>query len=322
MYMPAMEIPGFRTQKAIERGVEKNLLFTTWGGIGDQICAEPTLRFALDTFTGCRVSLATELPQLYKHLKFDKVIDLKHEKYNPDDYLVFQTITNPESLSWHFMSHMVTNCVDFPSLCAIRCQLPISYKRVRLEYDSVDLKSKVIDAREIQNGILVHAGRHWESKTFPRDWWEAVCSEMINLDLVPILIGKDVDFNVGTVEMDTKGCVDLRNKCSLNETIWLVQNSKVLVCSDSAPLHMAAPADTWVGCIATVKHPDYIFHWRKGGWSWRMENLGVGGYWDHIDYCPNKENKLEVDKCPEALLRTWLPAPEKVAQWALSKKNS
>ena len=320
--MPAMEIPGFRTAKAIERGVEKNLLFTTWGGIGDQICAEPTLRFALDTFKGCKVSLATELPLLFRHLKFEKVIDLKHEKYNPDDYLILQTITNPESLSWHFMSHMVTNCVDFPSLCAIRCQLPISYKQVILKPDLPDLKSRVIGAREIENGVIVHAGRHWESKTFPRDWWESVCEELRKRRMVPILIGKDVDFNVGTVEMSTEGCVDLRNKCSLNETIWLVQNSKVMICSDSAPLHMAAPADTWVGCIATVKHPDYIFHWRKGGWSWRMENLGLGGYWDVIDYCPNKENKLEVDKCPQDLLRTWLPNPGVVAEWALSKINS
>lgn len=63
------EIPGIKTSQAVERGVEKNLIFKTWGGLGDQICAEPTLRFALKTFKGCDISLASEHPELFAHLK-------------------------------------------------------------------------------------------------------------------------------------------------------------------------------------------------------------------------------------------------------------
>jgi hypothetical protein len=326
--MPAVQLPAYRTSVAIRDGVEKEILFTTWGGIGDQLCAEPTLRFAIDTFKDCRISLATEIPEVFAHLNFHKVFDLKLEIPDYDKFFVLETITHTESLTWQFMSHMVTHCVDFPSLCALRCQLPIAYKPIQISCSPPGMGSRVREKLyairlEHYRHVLIHAGRHWESKTFPKDWWDAVYDEVVTAGLIPVLIGKDVDFNVGVVDVkcDEHG-IDLRNQCSLSETLWLCQKAGLMICSDSAPMHMAAPGEAHIAFVATVKHPDYITHWRRGGWGWRMKNFGKGGMWELMDYCPNKEQTIEVDKCPEEQLVKWLPEPKEIVEWIASRSNS
>ncbi len=319
--IPAFMVPSWRTNEAVKKGVEQKLMLRTWGGLGDQICAEPTLRFALKTFKGCEISLASECPALFRHLDFKRVFDLKVEQPIWGDYLTFDTIVPPSHLLWEFMCHMITNCVDFPSLCAFRCQLPIADKSIFLvpaEKPEM-INGDYISGYLLKDCVAVHPGRHWQSKTFPKDWWDNVLAEISADGLTPVIIGGDTDDNRGTVDVDTTGCLDLRGKLSIMQSVDFLQRVKVLITNDSAPLHMAASGNAWIGFIATVKHPDYITHWRGGKWAWRMENLGLGGIWDVLDYCPNKENIVTAENVGDELLRSWLPSPASVSKWAGEK---
>lgn len=319
--LPGIEVPSYRTMKAIKNGCENNILFTTWGGIGDQICAEPTLRFALDTFKGADVSIATELPELFSHLKFKKVYDLKKEKPDYNKYLKFDTINNPESLTWEFVSHCVTHCVDFPTICSLRSTLPIRYKPVILE-PHVDSKFDLLKYAS-KEYVVIHAGKHWESKTFPVEYWNSILDAIIEKGLTPILIGKETDATQGTVQTKTNGCIDLRNKLKLMESVYLLQHSPYLICNDSSPMHMAVTGNARIAFIASAKHQDYLYHWRlnKRGepeWAWRMRHFNKGGIWDILDYCPNKENTVTVDKVGTDILVKWLPEPKEILDWILS----
>lgn len=333
--IPFRKLPAGRTTIAVRKGVQNNLLIRTWGGIGDQICSEPTLRYALKHFKDVKITLASELPELFSHLKFHDVYDLRKESPIWDDYICFQTIAPLDDLVWQFANHMVTHCVDFTSICAFRMQLPVNDRVVKLEVPAPGMDTIVRQtmhdiALNPENYVIVHAGRHWPSKTFPADWWNEALESIIDQQLVPILIGKEgVDKmdNQGTVQVDTRGCIDLRNKTSLLETIWLLQQSGVVICNDSSPLHMAVTGEAWVGCIATVKHPDFIFHWRKpletgdAIWAWRQEALNVGGMWELFDALPNKKDKLDLDQCEETQLRTWLPDPKIIGPWCKEKMD-
>src|SRR3990172_9086530 len=131
--VPGHMIPAFRTFKALEKGIEKNLLITTWGGIGDQVCAEPTLRYALEQFGAyVDISLASHVTDVFRHLKFKRVFNLEQEAPIYDNYLTFQTICDQKDLAWSFLNHCLINCVDFPSLSAFRCTLPIKSKELKL----------------------------------------------------------------------------------------------------------------------------------------------------------------------------------------------
>lgn len=318
--IPFQQHPLFRTEYAIQNGVEKKLLFRTWGGIGDQICAEPTLRYALKMFKGCEISLASENPELFDHLKFHKVYNLKEERPNYENYLLFDTITPPDdsNMVWLFFSHMLTNCVDFPSLCSLRLQLPTAEKEIHLfGNDPIVLTEEERDA--IKNGVLVHPGRHWQSKTFPAQFWDKVLAGLLIRGITPVIIGANADDNRGTVDVNPGGCVDLRGRLTIKESIWALQESAVLITNDSAPLHMAASGDAWIGYVATCKHPDLITHWRKGQWQWREKNFGKGGIWDTVDFCPNKGEKVEAEFVDPKLLESWLPNPYEMTDWAAEK---
>lgn len=326
--IPAMQIPQFQTSIAIQNGVETNLLFKTWGGLGDQICSEPALRAAFKYFKGCEISLASEQPTLFQHLPFKNVYDLKRSQPYWEKYFVFDTISPTTSLVWQFFSHCLTNCVDYPSMCAYRSQLPVEDREILLSP-----KPDCIKDSHWESSIVVHAGRHWASKTFPKDWWDQVLELLANQGLRPVLIGADTDDNRGTVDVSTQGCLDLRNQLSIQESIWVCQRAQVVLTNDSSPLHMAASRDplhpetgqAWIGYIATCKHPDYITHWRRPPgasklvWNWREENLGLGGIWDIIDHCPNKKTEVTVEHVEESVLRSWLPSPKQVEAWVLSK---
>lgn len=308
---------------ALEHGVERNIMVRTWGGIGDQICAEPTLRYALHKFKEARITLGSELPELFQHLPFDNVVRCGREKYDPAEYLIFDTIQSNGHLTWEFMSHMLVNCVDYASLCSFRSMLPIEFKPVQLypSPDDVSVAEYYLSELVGSKYVVVHAGKHWPSKTFPKDWWNAVLDRLMYSGITPVLIGENCDDNRGTVDVDTTGCVDLRSRLSIMQCVALLQHSPVLITNDSSPLHMAASGSTWIGYIATVKHPDYITHWRGPGaeFGWRMENLGLGGYWDVVSELPNTKHEISLENVDEKLLRSWLPKPEDVVKWALGK---
>lgn len=328
--IPALMHPLFRTSYAIQNGVERNLIFRTWGGIGDQICAEPTIRYAIKHFKDCNISLASEQPNFFRHLfdDFKRIFDLKEELPNYERYFLFDTITPPDdsNLVWCFMSHMLTNCVDFPSLCALRLQLPVSEKDIRMSPREPDNAKKLY-----RGGVLIHPGKHWQSKTFPKSFWDRVIATLLVNRITPIIIGANADDNRGTVDVNIENCIDLRNKLSLEESVWLCMNAKVVLTNDSSPLHMAAPGRAWIGYIATCKHPDMISHWRNvnaltdkpnhNEWNWREVNHGKGGIWDVIDFCPNKAQKVEAEFVPPELLESWLPDPREYAMWAVEKYN-
>ncbi len=80
--VPTHWIPSGRTFVATQNGCERNILFNTWGGLGDQTCAEPAIRYALREFKDCKFTLASEQPDLFQHLfpKFERVFNLKEEQ--------------------------------------------------------------------------------------------------------------------------------------------------------------------------------------------------------------------------------------------------
>jgi len=312
--IPAKMIPGFRTMKAIELGTQDNLLITTWGGIGDQVCAEPTLRYALEQFGDLvSISLASHIPELFRHLNFKEVFDLNKVVPVEDNYLVFKTIPDQADLSWQFLNHCLVNCVDYPSLSAFRCTLPLKSKEIQLYSEAIELPA---DMR-----VVIHPGKHWPTKTFPKAWWDEVIIYLVGLGFKPIIIGKNMDDNRGTVDVSNEGCVDLRDKLDLNGMTYLLQNAKVILTNDSSPIHIGVSGNAFIGFVATCKHPDYISHWRNGAWAWRMKNFGRGGIWQDLDHLPNKGHEVTVDKCTPEQLAKWLPEPIELAEWAAIKSK-
>lgn len=309
--MPAHLIPGFRVQQAFKKGTQRKFLITTWGGLGDQACAEPVLRHALKTFGECDISLCSQHPDLFTHLNFKEVHPWSEINKIKDDYLVFDTIVPPSNILWQFISHMVTNAVDFASICAFRSQLPIADKEIILPDYELPEVAKGIKWGE---SVVIHPGRHWQSKTFPKEWWDRTIASIQTRGLTPVIIGKETDDNRGTVDVHIgEGVLDLREKLSLKDLVAVLKAAKMVLSNDSSPIHIAAAGSAHIFFIASCKHPDYISHWRNGQWSWRMKNLGLDGAWNHINHNPSVDREVSVESLPEGLMEKILPSPSSVA---------
>lgn len=315
----ATNIPSCRVEDAIARGVEKNLLFCVGGGLGDQICAEPTLRYALKNFKDCKVSLYAYHPELFAHLKFENVF-LYGEKFNEMDYFWLPTYPRTEDFINQFFTPNSVNLVDFISLHALRCQLPVPDREIFIqptEFYTLPL--------EVKNPVIVHAGLSWQSRTFPVLWWNCLIEWIVHCSMTPVLIGTQ------GVDVDASKCFDLRGKLSILQSIDLLQKERVLITNDSSPLHMAStrhPSSSlglghWSGhCyveyIATAKHPDLLTHVRHGELGYRMQNHSRGGLWQQ-NHCPNKRETLDMRQVDENELISWLPDPQYLAEWAREK---
>lgn len=313
--IPAFMIPSWNVEQAFKKGTQKKFLIKTWGGLGDQVCAEPAIRFALKAFPQCEISLASEAPELFSHLNFKEVFDLRRAVPHFDNYMLFETIVPPTHLMWEFMSHMLSHCVDFPSVCMFRCQLPNSEKEIKLpDYEITSDGVKDV-LRLGKKAVVVHAGRHWQSKTFPLGWWESVVAEFKKSGFEVVLVGKTVDENVGYVHVSGEGCIDLRDKLLLTDLIALLKGCEFLFSNDSSPIHIAAAGNAFIGFVASCKHPDFITHWRNGQFGHKMKNFGRDGLWNHVDHSPVQNCEVKAEELPEGLIERLLPDPAEVAQF-------
>lgn len=315
MVMPAMMFPSFRTKVAHSMGTAKRILFRSYGGMGDEICSEPVVRFAISNFVGVEISVATNRPWIFRHLPLANLYELKvgeEDKTPYDEFLTLETYADAADLAWHFLCHNTMHCVDFASVLAFRAQMPVKARQICLRGEM---------PKDIPTGqIVIHPGRTWPSKTLPATWWNDVIAHVRWSRATPILIGAEsTGGHTGTVDVETTGCLDLRGKLTPEETTGLLQESAVLITNDSGPLHMAASGNAWVALLSTAKHPDLVMHWRDGIFAHKMRDFSRGGMWEVYDFCPNKNYDMHFDKPPEGAMEKWLPDPKEVASWAIDR---
>lgn len=308
------EVPAIRIAKAVGKGAEKNLLFVVGGGIGDRICAEPTLRYAIDTFRDCSISLMCQTPELFSHLKFDDVyvpIGKIEKEYFP---LYTYPIGN---LANQFFNANLMNPVDFASVSALRMQLPVNYRRPKQPFSQVTRLGETVKyLYQVSNDgrhILLHPGKTWPSRTVPSFWWEEVIEEIYKTDFYhPVLIGnKTVDIK------NSKKCLDTRDKLTLQEVYWLCSYSNRIITNDSSPMHMAAPGNGKIAYISTVRHPDLLLHCRdefgKG-----MRDFSKNRPWELFNHCPNNLSQQRIDVFPDGkIIEDYLCTPKEVVQWLI-----
>lgn len=317
--IPAMEVPSFRYLLAEERKTLRNVLIMSPFALGDCVCAEPVIRFAVKNFKECNVSLYTPFPQLYRHIGLKKLFGPK-EKPNWDEFYVLKSYYDAEELQSEFTQNFNMAIGDYIATCVLKGHLPTQDRNIQLHPLALENMPK--------KKVVVHAGRHWSSKTFPVSYWNAILTQLVCSGITPVLIGAvSDDLKRGFVDVDTTGCEDLRNKLSIMQSVSLLQNADVVLTNDSAPYHMAASGSAHIGVLSTVRPLDYIGHWRpnhsierKNEWNYRIENLAKNQMWQDTDVSPIR-NGSKYDSIDEATLLTWLPDPREVVSWTMTKIN-
>lgn len=263
-------------------------LFHVERGIGDQACAEPTVRFATELFPNVEISVLTDYPLFFKHLPLKNIYTKKSEIKNIEEYLILKTFGE--------VSDCTINCVDFSSLSAMKCQIPVDKRQIKIipEYPTNTAIHKICNDKQY---VVLHCNRNesLKMKTFPKEFWNSVIDELILNGKTPVLIGKTSGIT-GYVNTKSDGCIDFREKLSLNDVTFLLQNCSSVISGDSFCVHLASSGNAKIGFISVWKHPDFITHYRSGVWSWNMRNFSNGGVYYIIE---SKEYSYNPEYTPD-----------------------
>lgn len=299
-------IPSLKYDRAKQKNLKK-IMITTHGGLGDQVCAEPTMRYAFKIYKDYDLYLGSSFPELFTHLLFKELFN-KEEliKQDPEEYLVLHTNSAPNNIVSDFYSHYFTQPVEFCSLAGLQRQLPIKDRQIQLSASPVQF---------LDIDIAIHPGKNWPSKTFPKEWWDELIHKLAQTYKIAI-VGKDVDNLIGTVDVSVpQGAYDLRNKLNLNELTSILQNVKICITNDSSPIHIAASGDAHILFVSTIKHPDYLMHWRNGQFGYKMKDFSRDGLWNHINESPIRNEELRIDVLPDGLMEKILPQPNEIIDY-------
>lgn len=256
---------------------KRHILIDVQGGLGDQVDAEPSIRFLKKhVYPDDEVVVKTHFPRLFKHIQDIDVV--LHEDFisKPDTpYYHALSLPGPEKLQWSIISNLLCHTVDYVSMALMRRILPINDKQIKLTVDLEDI-SKVIEVVGIQNLnelVLIHPGRHWQSKTIPVEWWNKVIAGL-SFEKIPLALIGFEDETRGTLPVSIPpGVIDTRNLLDLSGLIALISAASILISNDSAPIHIAGAFNNWIILIPTCKHPDHLLPYRNGSQNYKSISL-------------------------------------------------
>lgn len=247
---------------------QRHILIDVQGGLGDQVDAEPAIRFLKDNvYPEADVNVVTHFPRLFRHLDLPVYL---HDDFRPEPdtpYYHVLTLPGPNTITWSVVSNLLCHTVDYVSMSLLRRTLPLQARQIVLDVGLSSILDllEVTGLRSLEELVLVHPGRHWESKTFPSPWWQSIIDGLYSVGLPVCLIGKEEDGR-GVVDVEAReGMIDTRDLLDLDALICLIAHANLLISNDSAPIHIAGAFDNNILLIPSCKHPDHLLPYRNGG---------------------------------------------------------
>jgi len=277
---------------------KRRVVVVVSGGMGDQVDAEPTIRYLNNIYKDtAEIIITTHWPRLFHHLP-NTVID--HKKFIPDKYVPFykmHTFPDPQTVTYSVISNLLCNTVDYCSIATLQRVLPLKNKIIKLEvlYEDEKELDEVLGGFDISKAVLIHSGRHWNSKTFPVEWWQKVV-DIIGEEVPVCLIGTDDHSNRGAYQLELpSNSFNLIDRTSVGVLISAISRAPILLSNDSVPVHIAGAFNNWIVVIPTCKHPDHILPYR----------MDVNGEISNYHKAVALYKKLTLDDCDQRPT-TWI----------------
>lgn len=276
---------------------DQKIFISVSGGLGDQINAQPAIRFMRKkVLPNAEIIVTTHYPRLFRDIEGIKVFEQGKFVAKPDTaYRVIESFPPPTSITYSVVGNLLCHTVDYCSIALLKRTLPFLDKSIRLNVSLKDIQ-RVIDIvgiRDLRKLIIVHPGRHWESKTMPYEWWEEIINGLITEKISVCIIGKTGSPGVWDFK-DKKSIINLVDLLDLDMLIALVSQAKVLISNDSAPIHIAGAFDNWIIVIPTVKHPNHILPFRNGSVYYKTDALYKKLLLDDYSTSPFEMNEVAV----------------------------
>lgn len=290
------------------------------GGIGDVVEAEPVLRYAITELYGdnphAEFRIVTAWPRVLEHLSRYPNVIVRYKSMDMIEgvpYCHWMTHPPHHHITCSYFPYHAVHNHDFAALSMLRdvldrdkCQIELSVN----ECDWQELKKAgfTTDAflGPAKKPVAVHAGSGWNSKTFPKDWWQRIVNKLAR-DHSIILFGNE---KCVEVEVPYNG-VDLRGKLTLGGAFALLKACPILLTNDSSPVHIGGAFDNWIVMISTCKRPELVFPFRKGRLDYKTISVMNKLTCRPKTLRPNYPHNLIISEL-EGDIRDYLPTPDEV----------
>lgn len=304
---------------------KRQIFIWSFGGAGDIVTAEPTVRFIRErAYPDADIYIMTKNPELYDHIEGVDIRDTYPEN-NFDAILEFNTHYIDHGQFHGIVPHSQAHPVDWISQAILGRTLDLKDKEIKLTYSEKDWNEVKEVSNKMENMVLVHAGLGWTTKTFPKAWWEEVVNALVGKGYNVGLIGKRVSDDHGYVDIDIpEGVVDFRDKLSMKGLIALIAHAPVLVTNDSLPLHISGAFDNHIVLIPTCKRADCLLPYRKGTIYHKAVALCKKTLDDDNLYTPTTEvgwkiGGWQIGKFRDGhTIEEYLPEPQEVVEAAIN----
>lgn len=311
------------------RTFKQHIYVSVSGGIGDELCAEPTLRYMKDhVYPDAEILVGVHHPRLFKHLGLAMHKHGEPPAMNGNAWATLNTFPDPNSHIYGMLSNLLCHTVDYCSIAALKRTLPLNLKQFQLDIEDQDIEEvkDLVGDMDLRETVIIHPGKHWESKTFPVEWWQRTIDGIAKEHPVCLIGQNEIQHSreqhgdrvyfdgdgrgVLDVECPDTG-KDLTNLLSLGGLMYLLSQSKVLLSNDSAPVHIAGAFDNWIVLIPTCKHPDHILPYRNGTIQYKTKALYKELVLDEFSSKPTEINQVLADRIPRPW-ETYLPDTDTV----------
>jgi len=267
---------------------KRHILIEVNGGLGDQICAEPAIRFLKKMYAEDDITIKTHWPRLFDHLNIPTFHHNKFVYTYDTPYYKISTLPGPETVNWSVVSNLMCHTVDYCAMAMLHRIFPAKEKTIQLQVTNEDYKEleSTLNGFDITNCVIIHAGRHWNSKTFPVEWWQELITK-ISKKIPVCLIGMNNEKTRGVCSLDLpSNSIDLVDRTSLGSLIAAVSKAPLLLSNDSAPVHIAGAFNNWIILIPSCKHPEHVLPYREGTVWYKAKALYKALTLDDVDQRP------------------------------------
>lgn len=161
---------------------QRHLCIQVNGGLGDQICAGPALKYLIGMYPDDEIVIATHWPRILKHLSAENVQVSEYNKVLLEfdvPYWIRNSLPGPETIQWAIVSHILCHTVDYCSMALLKRTLPMTERTIEFKLDLQDYADlfDMAGTNDLKDFVAIHPGRHWNTKTFPSEYWQEIIDD-------------------------------------------------------------------------------------------------------------------------------------------------
>jgi len=243
-------------------------------GLGDLICATPTIRKLSQSY-GTNIMVLSKFPELFKNnpwvSKSYKTSSVNHD-YIKKNYIVHNSFYNVGKKNEKGIEYK-HNVIDIRQFHAINLGFMLSPEELECFYKPTE--DEDTDLIPDSKYIVIHPVQTWASRTWSLENWMMTSEAMMKMGYKVVAIGKDDSetgfFNVQkpVFKLTSDNVINLMNKTSISQCWHLINRCHAVVTMDSGILHLAGTTQSKIVHLGSSINPVFRTPYRK----WCQEDI-------------------------------------------------